>query len=127
MSIRVVSKHWYVAKPGTTSWYIGRGSVLGNRATSVQGRATLAEVSCASVAESIAWYADWLAAQLSAKNPVICAELNRLYLAAKQGDVALVCFCKLRPGSTKSEKPCHGDVLKELIETKLNPTKTDGI
>ena len=38
-------------------------------------------------------------------------ELNKLWKAAKNGDINLVCYC--------SPKSCHGDTIKTIIEQKL--------
>ena len=37
--------------------------------------------------------------------------MNRIYSLAKQKEINLVCFC--------SPKCCHGDIIKEIIDTKL--------
>jgi hypothetical protein len=117
--IHVVSKHWYVSQNPAQEFYIGRGSVLGNRATSIQNGSTKAEVICQTPEESITWFSQWLHVQLAEKDPSVCQQLNRIYQAAKQGDVYLICFCKKAPQAKPPQKPCHGDVIKELIESKL--------
>ena len=41
----------------------------------------------------------------------MCAALNEIWLAAKQGEVELECFCK--------PFACHGEVVKRVVERKL--------
>jgi hypothetical protein len=88
----------------------------------------MAEHVCASREESIALFKAWLTANIDGsivKNhkesdvaPILEKRrrmrldmLNSIYLAAKQGDVELECYC--------APLACHGDVIKELIESKL--------
>jgi hypothetical protein len=47
----------------------------------------------------------------------ICGALNRLWEEArgvKEGSVLIMCFCK--------PKPCHGDVIKRVLEEELLPS-----
>ncbi len=117
--IRVVSKHHHQPQPGQTDFYIGRGSALGNPATSIQGKATKADIVCATVEESLDYFAWWLDEQIVQRNQTVCGMLNIIWVAARQGDVNLVCFCK-QPGKDKS---CHGDIIKAVVEKRL--TKQD--
>ena len=104
--ITVVNK--YKHTPTESDVYIGRGSVLGNPFTSRSGK-TKAKFVCDSREEAIESFRSYLMDNI--KKPEIRNELNRIYRMAKDGNVNLVCFCK--------PKACHGDVIKELIESKL--------
>lgn len=107
--IRVVNKHKHV--PTSADFYVGRGNVLGNPFTSKPINNTKAEFQASSREESVASYRVWLKGKIASKDKYVCAELNRIYLLARAGDVNLVCFCK--------PQSCHGDVIKEVIESKL--------
>jgi hypothetical protein len=108
--IIVVNKYKHV--PTQNDFYIGRGSPLGNPFTGSKELAkTKATVQCETPEIAIAACREYLQRAIANKDDVICAELNRIWLKAKTGDVYLVCFC--------SPKPCHGDIIKHLIESKL--------
>lgn len=109
MTITVVNKHTHT--PTKNDFYIGRGSVLGNKYTSKDLSKTKAEFQCATAEESISSFRKDLIEKISTKDKLICDTLNAIWKMAKKGDVNLVCFC--------SPKCCHGDVIKELIESKL--------
>lgn len=98
--------------------YIGRGSVLGNPYTSIQDRETKAEFVVDSRKESIQAFKEYLLKKIEEKDEEICNTMNEIYTLATQGDVYLACYC--RP-----KKTCHGDVIKEIVELKLNPPKED--
>jgi hypothetical protein len=106
--ISVVNK--YKHKPTNRDFYIGRGSPLGNPFTSIRDRETKAEVVCDSREESIQRYEEWLNEKILKKDSAVCGELNRIFLSLREGNTNLVCYC--------SPKPCHGDVIKKLIESK---------
>lgn len=91
--------------------YVGRGSALGNPFTSIQGRETMAETVVDSRKESIDRYYEHLCVEIAGKNEKICKALNEIYLKALNGDVQLACYC--------SPKPCHADIIKEIVESKL--------
>lgn len=61
--------------------------------------------------QSITKYGRWLEQKIAAKDKAVCAALNEIWLAAKQGEVELECFCK--------PLACHGDVVKRVVESKL--------
>ena len=61
--------------------------------------------------ESISRYKQWLEHKIEVRDPAVCAALNVIWRAAKQGDAELECFC--------APLPCHGDVVKQVIEAKL--------
>ncbi len=88
--------------PTPSDFYIGRGSPLGNPAkiSEHQGRS-----------EVLRSYEEYLPKKIAEGDRPIREELNRIWKAAKVGDVNLVCFCKPRN--------CHGDFIKKLIEEKL--------
>lgn len=89
-------------EPTDNDIYVGRGSPLGNpkHITYITTREDV-----------IAHYKEYLPKKLAAKDREICDEMNRIYRAAKKGDVNLVCFCK--------PNDCHADFIKQLIEEKL--------
>lgn len=95
--ITVVNKYHRLAGE-----YIGRGSPLGNPFP-IQGTDTRAIV--------IEKYRHWLRDQIDSGNEVVINELQRLAEIAMQRPLSLQCFCK--------PQPCHGDVIKEVIETAL--------
>lgn len=102
MSIRVLNKHRDDCSKGI---YIGRGSPLGNpfRLKSAGGEFERDE--------SVAMYEEHLRRLVAERDPAVCAELNRLYRIARDGDLDLVCFC--------APLACHGDVVKKILEEKL--------
>lgn len=82
--------------------YIGRGSPLGNPFR-INQRQTRDEV--------IDRYEEYIREKIASKDQEVCAELNKIFKAARAGNVNLKCFC--------SPDRCHGDVIKKLIEEKL--------
>jgi len=107
--IKVVNKHSHSPTPQDV--YIGRGSALGNPYTSIKGRETKAKFVCESREESVNNYYCWLREKIDSKDAAVCAELNRIYKLAQKGHVNLICFC--------APKLCHGDVIKEIVESKI--------
>lgn len=91
--IRVVNKR---AMPRGYSIYIGRPSPLGNpfRIGPDGDRARVVEL-----------YRQWIEIKIEDNDPCVVDELRRIKEA---GDVNLVCWC--------SPLPCHGDVIKEIVE-----------
>jgi hypothetical protein len=68
----------------------------------------------------IARYLLYLRRELKAENAAINAELDRLVALASEGPIKLVCYC--------APRPCHGDIIKEMIEDELdNMTYPSGI
>ena len=94
MAILVVNKRY-----GEKGVYIGRPSPLGNPFV-IGEDGTRAEV--------IKKYKNWIDAGLAAGDPRIVNELYRLYRLSKLGDLRLQCFC--------APEPCHGDVIKRILE-----------
>ena len=107
--IKVVNKHTHV--PTIYDYYVGRGSILGNRYTSKSLNETKAEIQCETREETVEMYQIELINRIENKDKEICDELNKIYKMAKEGDVFLVCYC--------SPLLCHGDVIKQIIENKL--------
>ena len=98
MKIRVVNKH-----RKEVGEYIGRGSPLGNP-WPIQGLDTREIV--------IARYKEYLYHQIKIGNKEIINELERLGdIAITTGSLNLQCFC--------SPKPCHGDVIKDLLDKEI--------
>lgn len=85
--------------------YIGRPSPLGNpfKIKSAGGPYERGE--------TIPLYERWLRDKIAAKDPAVCAEMNRLYKLAKRGDLQLVCWC--------APLACHGDVVKKILDEQL--------
>lgn len=111
--IQVVNKYKFKSTDESVIFYIGRGSLLGNPFTSIKDRKTRAQFVCSCREESVTNFKDYLLKKIAEKDKLICDELNKIYLAAKSGKtVYLICFCK--------PKLCHGDIIKEIIESKLN-------
>lgn len=98
--------------------YVGRGSSLGNPYTSIKGRDTLAKFVVESRKESIECFKNYLLKCIEEKEEKVCEELNKIYSLALKEDVYISCYCK--------PKSCHGDVIKEIIELKLQKPKTGG-
>ena len=97
--------------------YVGRGSALGNPYTSIQDRETKAEFVVDSRKESIQNFKYYLLKKIEEKDEKICVMMNEIYSLSLHGDVHLACYCK--------PKSCHVDVIKEIVESKLNPPKED--
>lgn len=98
--ITVVNKKRHV--PTVNDVYVGRGSPLGNPYP-ITFSATREEV--------IERFRQYLSRELAEGDVEIREEMNRIWKAAKVGDVNLVCFC--------APHDCHADIIKKLIEEKL--------
>ncbi len=88
--------------PAGSDFYVGRGSPLGNPFP-ISFNTTREEV--------IAKYGEYLPQRIREGDAEIRGELNRIWKAAKVGDVNLVCFC--------APRDCHANIIKKLIEEKL--------
>lgn len=97
MVIRVVH-----CKKETNHEQIGRPSPLGNPYPLPKG---------ALKGSTLPKYKKWINQQIDIRNEKVINELNRLYLIAKNGDLNLGCWC--------APNTCHGDIIKELLESKL--------
>lgn len=94
LNIQVVNKHH-----GIAGEYIGRGSPLGNPFP-IQAGATRKTV--------IEAYTTWLSEKIINSDPKVINELDRLHkIAVNSGMLKLQCFC--------APKPCHGDVIRDVI------------
>lgn len=113
--IIVVNKHTHI--PTENDFYIGRGSPLGNPYTSIQGKQTKAQFICNTREESISNFYNYIIEKILIKDVLICNELNKIWKAVKAGKtVNLVCYCV--------PKSCHGNIIKNIIESKINKHKT---
>lgn len=92
-------------------FYIGRGSVLGNPYTSIQDRETKAQFVVNTKEESIEKYKEYLNDCIKNKQEEVCNLMNQIFILAMKEDVYLSCYCK--------PKSCHGDVIKEILESKM--------
>jgi len=102
MKITVVNKHH--KQDGE---YIGRGSPLGNP-WPIRGFDTRELV--------IARYKVYLRQQIENGNKGVINELERLgNIAITTGKLNIQCFC--------SPQPCHGDVIKEVLENAIRESK----
>ena len=110
--IKVVNKRTH--QPRVEDVYIGRGSVLGNKYTHIPTK-TQATYIVSSREEAISSYKRWINGMLNSNDIDVRRELNNIYTLAKHGNVNLVCYC--------SPQRCHGDILKEMIEEKLEQRK----
>lgn len=101
--IRVVNKRAW--KKGGE--YIGRPSPLGNPFSHLES--VLAEHRCATRAEAITRYEQWLRAELrdvTSEATIAFRELQRRYDAGEE--LVLICWC--------APSPCHGHVIGRLLE-----------
>lgn len=105
MSIRVISKHWALEGEKETAFYVGRGSPLGNP-FKVKPHGPHER------GETIPLYEQHLRERISAGDPNVRAELNRIYQHAREHDeTLLMCYC--------APRACHADIIKKIIEEKL--------
>lgn len=96
---------------GSNSFYIGRGSILGNPYTHIKDRKTKAIYEVKDRDEAIDRYSDYFDLMYGS-NIAYTKAIDEIYDFYKKGeDVYLGCFCKpLR---------CHGDVIKGKLEKRL--------
>lgn len=97
MHISIWNKHHGIS-PTKRSFYIGRGSPLGN--PYVIGPLHTRD-------EAIDRYKIYLEERCAAKDPKILAELNNIYTHALEEPIALVCFC--------APKRCHGEIIRQVL------------
>lgn len=109
--INIVNKRTHI--PTDHDFYIGRGSPLGN--PFIFQNSKFGAPNCCDREESIGLFKHYLLDKIEKHDRVICDELNRIYKVAKNGDVNLVCFCV--------PLKCHGEIIKEIIEEKINERK----
>ena len=108
--IHVVNKSVHTGTP--TDFYIGRGSALGNPFTHGPLNRSKAEFRCLTREDAIESYEKYLRDKIAEKDKDICNILNRIYKTAIIGEAYLVCYC--------APKPCHGEVIKRIVDEKLN-------
>ena len=82
--------------------YIGRGSPLGNPFP-------MTNYSSAERTRVITEYRRWFLSMVAGKNPKVMSELSRIAELLKNQEVRLGCFC--------APKDCHGDVIKEYLNS----------
>lgn len=88
--------------------YIGRPSPLGNPFKLEKGMKK---------GSTLEKYEDWLRERISRRDPKVCSELSRLYKLAKEDSLNLGCWC--------SPSPCHGDIIKKILEEAWNNSQKD--
>lgn len=109
--IEIVNKHTH--KATKHDFYIGRGSPLGNPYSSKPSK--LAEEMVDSRKQPIELYERWVSNALHDETPHVFEYLGEMIDHYREhGKLYLVCFC--------SPKSCHGDVIKEILETAINVT-----
>lgn len=115
--ITVVNK--YIHTPTDNDFYIGRGSPLGNPFKI--GEQSIAKHPHVLTREDvIAEYKPYIRNQIDRENQAVLGALNLIGHKCLDGqDVNLVCFCKPRE--------CHGDVIKSIIEAKLQEVHSSGL
>lgn len=100
MDINIKNKNHYKGD----GEYIGRPSKLGNPfpVTKTQPRK-----------EAIERYSIWLYDALEYNDPIITKELDHLFsILIKEQSLTLLCWCY--------PKPCHGDIIKEVLLRKYH-------
>ena len=103
--IRVVNK-----RKEDSGVYIGRPSLLGNPFSHLSSKH--AQIKVATREEAVDRYRGWLEEQLEDSDSLEAKAFNNLVQFYREfGELTLVCWCK--------PLPCHGDVLKEMIEERL--------
>lgn len=107
--ISVVNKKTHT--PTENDFYIGRGSPLGNPFTHITTKETKADFLCETRYQAIEKYKEYIGNKIKKRDNIVCDELNKIWLAVKKNDVNLVCYCA--PNS------CHGNYIKNIIESKL--------
>jgi len=109
--IRVVNKRTH--KPTPDDFYIGRPSPLGNPFTHIQDKKTLAKYVVSTRDEAIKKYAAYYLEQLTCNQAFLNEWLRLVKFTKAHEHVNLVCWC--------APQACHGDVLKEFLETHIKP------
>lgn len=103
--ITVVNKYKHTPTPNDV--YIGRGSPYGNPYSHMSNTTALYRV--ANRDEAVDKYREYILEERE-WNQELANNLNELAYKADGKDINLVCFC--------APKRCHGDVLKELLESE---------
>jgi hypothetical protein len=92
--------------------YIGRPSILGNPYSVVKGHPEFTRE------KVIGYYRNWLKGRFAGRHQVTIAEIRRLVDWAANNDLNLICWC--------APLACHGDVLKECIESLISTGTWEG-
>lgn len=110
MQINVVNKYKLTGQE-TNIEYIGRPSPLGNPFSHLPN--TLAKFKVKDRDEAVDRYEEYLRSLINTEEGVdITREMKRLYKKLiQEGSLSLVCWC--------APKRCHGDVIKKLLEEKV--------
>ena len=106
---------------GPNSFYIGRGSVLGNPYTHIKDRKTKAIYEVKDRDEAIDRYSDYFDLMYGS-NIAYTKAIDEIYDLYKKGeDVYLGCFCKKYQSNEyhNDEIRCHGDIIKRKLEQRL--------
>ena len=82
---------------------------LGNPFSHLKG--TTAEFRVKTRDEAVERFEPWLVQKIAERDPAVCGALNRIYLAALQGEVGLRCFCY--------PKKCHGEPTAKIVWEKV--------
>ena len=101
MAIRVVNVKSYNRKEGEVLVKVGRPSPLGN--PFYMAHEGMRDEVCEK-------YESWFAEKV-VNSPAVRAELHRILLLARQGDVALGCFC--------APRRCHAETIKRFLDRYL--------
>ena len=99
--IRIINVKTQRAREGEVLVKVGRPSPLGN--PFYMAHEGMRDEVCEK-------YENWFAEQV-ANNPAVRAELHRILLLARQGDVALGCFC--------APRRCHAETIKRFLDRYL--------
>lgn len=102
MNINVVNKRTFKDNGDGTIIPIHRNHTLGNPFTLHR------EEDRSKVIEQ---YKEWIYQKIKDKDPTVTLALNTIANTVQQGKVYLICFC--------APKPCHGDVIKEIVINKM--------
>ncbi len=97
--IRIVNKYKPITGHSATTVYCGRPTVLSNK------------FSTGTRDENCDKFQEWFDEQVEVRNPAVMAELRRLWLIAKNGDLHLQCFC--------APKRCHTESIKAFLDSHL--------
>jgi hypothetical protein len=108
--ITVVNKRTHTGNT-KNDFYIGRGSILGNPYTHIKTKYTKADYVLDTRDQAMDAYEEYLTKKIKERDSLICEELNKIWQAAKMGDVNLICYCV--------PKKCHGNFIKNVINSKL--------
>lgn len=104
---------------GDNVFYIGRGSIFGNPFTHIKNKETKAEAVVESREKSLECYEEYFNMMYNSKEWFKEA-VDKIYELYKNGtDIYLECYC--------APLPCHGDIIKDFLTSKLMKEKIDNI